>query len=131
MYSDNHKFHHTGEAAYLIEPLDERVSEFLKKSIRSGYKRPKDLQRRPKEFVDEQLFPGDPPQQRYRRKFYPNRRKIKNVIYSVKNELRFSKVDQENLKLLSNLLSYACCINSIIHQNISVDMLICSIIEKG
>ena len=44
--SDNHRYHDTGEAAGLIEPLDERVGEFLKRLIRQGTKNAKELQRR-------------------------------------------------------------------------------------
>ena len=43
---DNHKYHNTGEAAGLIEPLDESVAEFLKRLIQQGTKNAKELQRR-------------------------------------------------------------------------------------
>ena len=40
----------------LIEPLDERVAEFLKPLIRQGTKNTKELQRRALEYVKESLF---------------------------------------------------------------------------
>ena len=93
-------YHNTGEAAFLIEPLDERISEYLKKIIRSGCRRPKELQSRADEFVREKIFSTENPPNILRRKFRPNRRKIRNIINSVKNEIRFSKVDQENVNHL-------------------------------
>ena len=35
---------------------------------------------------------------RYRGRFYPERRKIRNLITYVKMETRFSKIDQENVQ---------------------------------
>ena len=43
---NGHENHHSGEAATISEPLDERVTEFLKTQIRSGCKRIKELQRK-------------------------------------------------------------------------------------
>ena len=54
--SDNHKYHNTDEAAGLIEPLDERLAEFLKRLIRQGTKNAKELQRRALEYVKEYVF---------------------------------------------------------------------------
>ena len=99
--SDNHRYHNTGEAAGLIEPLDERVAEFLKRLIRQGTKNAKDLQRRALEYVKESLFSGESHLDATRRKFPPNRQKIRDLVSSVRNELRFSKIDQENLQHLA------------------------------
>jgi len=95
-----HKFHHSGEASWLIEPLDERVSIYLKKCIRNGCKKPKDLKHRGREYVKEHIFHGEQHPSYLRRRFFPSRKKIKNLIYSVKSELRHSKIDQENLEHL-------------------------------
>ena len=43
---NGHENHHVREAATITEPLDERVTEFLKTQIRSGCKRIKELQRK-------------------------------------------------------------------------------------
>ena len=83
-----------------MEPLDVRVSEYLKKLIRGGCRRPKELQSRAQEFVQENIFNGERPPSSLRRKFNPNRKKIKNLIISVKKHSRYSKVDQENVNKL-------------------------------
>ena len=54
--SDNHRYHNTGVAPGLIEPLDKRVAEFLKRLIREGTKNAEELQRRALEYVKESLF---------------------------------------------------------------------------
>ena len=87
--SDNHRYHNTGEAAGLIEPLDERVAEFLKRLIRQGTKNAKELQRRALEYVKESLFSGESHPDATRRKFRPNRQKIRNLLSSVRNKLHF------------------------------------------
>ena len=46
----SHRYHNVGEAAWLIEPLDDRVSAYIRKSVK-GCRRPKELQSRAKEFV--------------------------------------------------------------------------------
>ena len=62
-----------------------------------GYKKPKDLQRRSTEFVRtnftnvENLNP-------FRRRFFPSKRVLKNMITRVKQEVRSSKIDQENIE---------------------------------
>ena len=55
----------------------------------------KELQRRALEYVKESLFSGESHPDATRRKFRPNRQKIRNLVSSVRNELRFSKTDQE------------------------------------
>ena len=95
-----HKYHHTGEAGGLQEPLDERVATYLKNLIRNGRRRPKELQSRAAEFVREKLFFGERAPQALRRRFNPNRKKLKNMITQVKIETRYSKIDQENVMKL-------------------------------
>lgn len=97
----SHLYHNSGEAAFLIEPLDERVDSYLRQTIRHGCRKAKELQSRVKEFVTTRLFNDDddlPPS--IRRRFFPNRRKIKNIMHSVRGEVRRSKIDQENLSHL-------------------------------
>ena len=78
-----------------------RAAEFLKRLIRQGTKIAKELQRRTLEYVKESLFSGESHPDATRRKFRPNRQKIRNLVSSVRNELRFSKIDQENLQHLA------------------------------
>ena len=92
-----HPYHNAGEAAWLIEPLDGRVSAYIKRSVESGCRSPKGLQSRVKEFVCNQIFFDINPPPTIRRRFYPSRRKTKNIFNSVKKEVRNSKIDQENL----------------------------------
>ena len=81
----------------MAEPLDPRVTDFIKKLIRSGYRRVKELESRAMDFVTDILFGVCSPD-RYRGRFYPKRRKIRNLIAYVKMETRFSKIDQENVQ---------------------------------
>ena len=53
---NGHENHHVGEAATISEPLDERVTEFLKTQIRSGCERIKELQRQASIFVNDVIF---------------------------------------------------------------------------
>ena len=83
-----HQNHHTGQAAGISEPLDNRVVEYLKKQIREGCRRTKDLQSRAKLFVDQTILLEENPTI-FRHRFRPTRKKIKNLITAVKVETRF------------------------------------------
>ena len=48
-----HQNHYNDQAADISEPLDYRVVEYLKKQIREGCRRTKDLESRAKLFVDQ------------------------------------------------------------------------------
>ena len=89
--------HHMGQAAGLVEPLDERVTLYLKEIIRNGCRRVKELQSRASEFVREKIFHGERPPESLRRRFNPNRKKVRSLITRVKLETRHSKIDQENV----------------------------------
>ena len=87
-YPSAHQNHHTGQAAGISEPLDNWVVEYLKKQIREGCRRTKDLQRRAKLFVDQTILLEQDPTI-FRHRFRPTRKKIKNLITAVKVEARF------------------------------------------
>ena len=93
-----HLYHHTGIAAGVTEPLDPHVSDFIKKLIRSGCRRVKELESRAANFVTGVLFEGASKPDRYRGKFFPERKKISKLITYTKIENRFSKIDQENVE---------------------------------
>ena len=95
-----HKFHYKGEAASIIQPVDEKVSEFVRKQIREGCRVAKDIQSRTEYFVKETLFGGQVTRDAAKNKFVPSRKKIRNLILSVRNETRYSKIDQENITQL-------------------------------
>ena len=86
-----------GQAAGLVEPLDEKVALYLKEIIRNGCRRVKELQSRASEFVREKIFHGERPPESLRRRFNPNRKKVRNLITRVKLETRHSKIVQENV----------------------------------
>ena len=89
-----------GQAARLTEPPHQRIAKYFKKLIRNGCKNSKDLQSRAAEFVQDKISFGEKHPGSLRRKFNPNRKKIKNLITSVKTETRYSKMDQENVAKL-------------------------------
>ena len=93
----DHQFHHQGQAAGLIEPLDEEVRDFVKKIVRGGVRRKAEILSRIADFVNNDLFAGEPNPDRLRRRFKPDAQTIRNLISSVKSETRFSKFDQENV----------------------------------
>ena len=100
-----HMFHNTGQAAGIIEPLDDRIKDFLLKLIRGGCRRVRELESRSLDFVKDGGC-GITNVEMYRSRFYPERRKIRNLITRVKLQTRFSKIDQENVKhLISKLCS--------------------------
>ena len=94
---EGHKFHYTEEAASIIQPIDERVADYIRLQIRKGCKVPKDIQCR---VVKENIFGGLRVKEAQRNKFIPSRKKIRNLILSVRNETRYSKIDQDNIEHL-------------------------------
>ena len=86
-----------GQAAGLVEPLDERVALYLKEIIRNGCRSVKEMQSRASELVREKLFHGERPPESLRTRFNPKRKKVRNLITRVKFEMRHSKIDQENV----------------------------------
>ena len=66
--------------------------------IRSDCRRSKELESRAMDFVTGVSFEGECSLDRYRGKFYPERRKIRSLITYVKMETRFSKIDQANVQ---------------------------------
>ena len=53
---EGHKFYYTGEAASIIQPIDERVANYIRLQIREGCKTPKDIQCKVACFVTENIF---------------------------------------------------------------------------
>ena len=58
----------------------------------------KELESRAADIVTDVLFEGTSKPDRYRGRFFPERRKIRNLIAHIKIENRFSKIDQENVE---------------------------------
>ena len=53
-------------------------------------------------FMEETIFNGQKTKESKRRTFVPSRKKIRNLILSVRNETRYSKIDQENITLVKD-----------------------------
>ncbi|XP_057290826.1 uncharacterized protein LOC130613509 [Hydractinia symbiolongicarpus] len=100
--TETHSNHNMGEAAGLIEPLDQRVANYMKQLIRGGCRKTRELKLAAAEFVKNTIFSGRSNPEKSRRRFTPSRKKIKNLITSVKIETRYSKIDQENVESLKN-----------------------------
>ena len=82
----------------MAELLDASVTDIVKKMIRSGCRRVKELESRAMDFVMDVLFEVVWSSDLYHGRFYPERRKIRNLITYVKMETQFSKIDQENVQ---------------------------------
>ena len=72
---EGHKFYYTGEAASIIQPIDERVANYIRLQIREGCKTPKDIQCRVAYFVKENIFGGLRVKEAQRNMFIPSRKK--------------------------------------------------------
>ena len=97
---EGRKFHDTREAASVLQLIDERVANYIRVQIREGCKAPKDIQCRVAYFVKENIFGGLRVKEAQKNKFIPSRKKIRNLILSVRNETRYSKTDQGNIEHL-------------------------------
>ena len=58
----------------------------------------KELESRAADFVSDVQFEGASKPDRYRGRFFPERRKVRNLITYIKIENRFSKIDPENVE---------------------------------
>ena len=93
----DHQFHYQGQAAGLIEPIDERVRAHIKKLVRGGVRWKTVILSRTNEYVSNELFSAESVPCRLRRRFKPDAITIRNIIASDKYETRHSKFHQENM----------------------------------
>ena len=63
---------------------------------------PKDIKSRAEYFVKETIFNGQKAKESKRRTFVPSQKKNRNLILSVRNKTRYSKIDRENITLLKD-----------------------------
>ena len=56
------------------------------------------MESRAADFVIDVLFKGASKPDWYRGRFFPERRKVRNLMTYIKIENRFSKIDQENVE---------------------------------
>ena len=94
---NQHRFDYQEEAAAVIQPVDSRVNDFICMQIRESCRVLKNIQSRTEYFVKETIFNGQKTKESRRRTFVPSRKKIRNLILSVRNETRYSQIDQENI----------------------------------
>ena len=78
------------------------MNDFIGKQIREGCRVPKDIQSRTEYFVKETIFNGQKTKESKKYTFVPSRKKIRNLILSVRNETRYFKIDQENITHLKD-----------------------------
>ena len=76
-----HKIHYTGEAASIIQPIDESVAEYIRLQIREGCKTPKDIQCKVAYFVTENIFGWLRVKETQKNNFIPFTKKIKIWFY--------------------------------------------------
>ena len=88
---------HTGGHEVIIQPLDDRVKEFIISQIKLGNTRPKDIQIRVLEFVKESIFEGKNIPEFSRKMFCPTKKKISNIKIAV---MRSSKIDPKGFEHL-------------------------------
>ena len=118
---NQHRFHYQGQATTVIQPVDSRVNDFICKQIREGCRVSNDIQSGTEYFVKETIFNGQKTKESRKRTFVPSRKKIRSLVLSVRNETRYSKIDQENITHLKvkwmdygNVYLFICHLNNIL-----------------
>ena len=92
-----HRYHNAGKADWLIKPLDDRDSTYIRRTVKAGCRRLKKSQSRVTELIGNHKFCDTNPLPTIKHSFYSSRSKIKNITDSVKKQVRHSKFDQGNL----------------------------------
>ena len=72
---NQNRFHYQEEPSTVIQPVDSRVNDFIRKQIREGYRVPKDIQSRTEYFVKETIFYEQKTKESKRRTFVSLRKK--------------------------------------------------------
>ena len=88
-----HLYHHTGIAAGVTEPLDPRVSDFIKKLLRCGCRRVKELEPHWLQILRQTFY-----LKVFQNQIGKGRRKITNLITYINIENTLSKIDRENVE---------------------------------
>ena len=93
---NQHRFHYQGEASTVIQPVDSRVTDFIRKQIREGCRVPKDIYSRTGYIVKETIFNGQKTKESKRRTFVPSRKKLEASFFQ-------SGTRQDILKLIRKI----------------------------
>ena len=92
---NQHQFHYQGQAATVIQPVDSRVKDFILKQIGEDCHVPIDIQSRTEYFVEETIFEGQKTKESKRSTFVLSQKKIRNLVFSGRNETKYFKIHQE------------------------------------
>ena len=86
------------QAAGIREPVDDRVIQKIQNLTHQGVRKVRTMRLLLDNFVRTELFQGRPPPPKIRRRYYPARKDISNIMYKAKVAHRFSALhDQDNL----------------------------------
>ena len=99
---NQHRFHYQGEAATVIQPVDSRVNDFIRKQIREGCRVPKDIQSRTEYFVKETIFNGQKTKESKRCTFVPSRKKLEISFFQSGARKGIQKLIRKNITLLKD-----------------------------
>ncbi|KAJ4943607.1 hypothetical protein JOQ06_006106 [Pogonophryne albipinna] len=83
------------------EAMDSRVEQQIVKLTLAGVRKLSEIRRHLFNLVNDELFRGEQPPPRTRRRFYPTDKDIRNILSRTKEGIRESKNDQVNLQLLT------------------------------
>ena len=86
----------------MSQQVDKRIIARIKDLVRQGTRNANEMLRSINRYVKETLFDGQPLPPPSSRRFFPLAKDISNHMLNEQNRLKFSKIDQENLKLLVN-----------------------------
>ena len=94
-----HKYHLQGEAAGITEQVDKRIIGMINDLVGDGVRSIVELRRHLDNFVKNELFRSETPlpPSRLRRRFYPQKKDLRNFMSKALVMQRSSKIDQENL----------------------------------
>ena len=89
----DHQYHHTGRLAKLTSLVDDKVRRKVKELYMQGHDKVEFIQRMLEMYVEHELHQTD----RLYKAFFPDKRTICNIIWSVKLKSRWSKFDLVNV----------------------------------
>lgn len=93
---NSHQYHNIGLTAAVTEIVDPKVRLKIKELVHQGKRNISIITALLEQYVINELGETD----RLRRRFYPERKCIRNIVNAVKQEIRWSKIDLENVEQL-------------------------------
>ena len=80
------------QAAGLHEPVDQRIVQHVTQLTLQGVRKVSEMRRHINAYVKDQLFRGTAPPPSTRRRYFPNKSDIRNLMNRARNQNRHSKV---------------------------------------